>query len=73
MIEDLTAEELAKRLDSASKALSRAANNLRKGAVSAIDHDKISVGLQRYMSSFVEAVDHASDRAEAGTAAAPKK
>ena len=65
MIDTLTAEELANCLDSAGKALSRAAKNLRKGDVGANDLDKISVGFQRQISSFIEAVDHVNDRAEA--------
>ena len=72
MIETLTAEELAKHLDSAGKELSRAANNLRKGAVHANDLDMISVGFQRVVSAYIQAVAHANDRAEARAPAAPK-
>ena len=72
MIETLGAEELARRLDLAGKVLGRAASNFRKGSIGAKDLDMISVGFQRHIGSFIEAVDHANDRAEAGAATASK-
>jgi hypothetical protein len=72
MFETLSAEELARRLDLAGKVLCRAASNFRKGSIRAKDLDMISVGFQRHIGSFIDAVDHANDQAEAGAAAAQK-
>lgn len=72
MIENLGADELARRLDLAGKVLCRAASNFRKGSIRAKDLDMISVGFQRHISSFIEAVDRANVQAETGAAAAQK-
>lgn len=71
MIEDLSAEELARRLDFAANVLCQAASNFRNESMRTNDRNMISVGFQRHIGSFIEAVNHANNRAAGGPAATP--